>query len=91
MIALARGVMRQRAAGPLRSTVDRPGCLLRHRVPRDRQWLRGRSAMSGWEYLSGAAVLLISKTLCRTEEGFHASNRALTQRAESSAGGQRVE
>jgi hypothetical protein len=42
------------------------------------------------EYLSGILVLMMKKTLARTEEGFHALNRALKQRAET-AGVRRVE
>jgi hypothetical protein len=43
------------------------------------------------EYFTGVAVLFLHKTLRRTEEGFHALNRALKQRAEHSAGVRRVE
>ncbi|MET0135548.1 MAG: SRPBCC domain-containing protein [Kibdelosporangium sp.] len=43
------------------------------------------------EYFSGIAVLFLARTLRRTEEGFHALNLALKQRAESSAGVPRVE
>lgn len=43
------------------------------------------------EYFTGVAVLFLKKTLRRTEEGFHALNRALKQRAEHSAGVRRVE
>lgn len=43
------------------------------------------------EYFSGILVLFLKKTLVRTEEGFHALNRALKQRAETAAGVPRVE
>jgi hypothetical protein len=43
------------------------------------------------EYFSGILVLFLKKTLARTEEGFHALNRALKQRAETAAGVRRVE
>lgn len=43
------------------------------------------------EYFTGVAVLFLKKTLRRTEEGFHALNRALKQRAEHSAGVRRVD
>jgi hypothetical protein len=43
------------------------------------------------EYFSGILVLFLKKTLARTEEGFHALNRALKQRAEAAAGVRRVE
>jgi hypothetical protein len=43
------------------------------------------------EYFSGVLVLFLKKTLQRTEEGFHALNRALKERAEKSAGARRVE
>lgn len=43
------------------------------------------------EYFSGVLVLLLKKTLRRTEEGFHALNRALKERAEKAAGVRRLE
>ena len=43
------------------------------------------------EYFTGVAVLFLGKTLSRTEEGFHALNRALKERAEISTGVRRVE
>ncbi|MET0233307.1 MAG: SRPBCC domain-containing protein [Kibdelosporangium sp.] len=43
------------------------------------------------EYFSGVLVLFLKKTLARTEEGFHALNQALKERAEQASGVRRVE
>ena len=42
-------------------------------------------------YFTGVLVLFLTKTLRATEEGFHALNLALRQRAELSAAVRRVE
>lgn len=42
-------------------------------------------------YFCGNPVLLLNKTVARTEEGFHALDRALRQRAGTATGVRRVE